>query len=122
MTRAVDILGLGHYVPEKIITNTDMEKIVETSDEWITERTGIKQRHIAAPEEATSDLAYNAAVEALKDAGVAPEELDLVIVGTASSDYIFPSTACLVQARLVLKTQLRLTRLQVAAVLFTALL
>ena len=100
MTRAVGILGLGHYVPEKIITNTDMEKIVETSDEWITERTGIKQRHIAAPEEATSDLAYNAAVEALKDAGVAPEELDLVIVGTASSDYIFPSTACLVQARL----------------------
>lgn len=67
MTRAVGILGLGHYVPEKIITNTDMEKIVETSDEWITERTGIKQRHIAAPEEATSDLAYNAAVEALKD-------------------------------------------------------
>ena len=66
MTRAVGILGLGHYVPEKIITNTDMEKIVETSDEWITERTGIKQRHIAAPEEATSDLAYNAAVEALK--------------------------------------------------------
>ena len=64
MTRAVGILGLGHYVPEKIITNTDMEKIVETSDEWITERTGIKQRHIAAPEEATSDLAYNAAVEA----------------------------------------------------------
>ena len=100
MTRAVGILGLGHYVPEKIITNTDMEKIVETSDEWITERTGIKQRHIPAPEEATSDLAYNAAVEALKDAGVAPEELDLVIVGTASSDYIFPSTACLVQARL----------------------
>ena len=100
MTRAVGILGLGHYVPEKIITNTDMEKIVETSDEWITERTGIKQPHIAAPEEATSDLAYNAAVEALKDAGVAPEELDLVIVGTASSDYIFPSTACLVQARL----------------------
>lgn len=122
MTRAVGILGLGHYVPEKIITNTDMEKIVETSDEWITERTGIKQRHIAAPEEATSDLAYNAAVEALKDAGVAPEELDLVIVGTASSDYIFPSTACLVQARLGAKTQLRLTWLQAVAVLFTALL
>ena len=122
MTRAVGILGLGHYVPEKIITNTDMEKIVETSDEWITERTGIKQRHIAAPEEATSDLAYNAAVEALKDAGVAPEELDLVIVGTASSDYIFPSTACLYRLVWVLKTQLRLTWLQAAAVLFTALL
>lgn len=90
MTRAVGILGLGHYVPEKIITNTDMEKIVETSDEWITERTGIKQRHIAAPEEATSDLAYNAAVEALKDAGVAPEELDLVIVGTVFLRLYFP--------------------------------
>ena len=84
MTRSVGILGVGHYVPEKIITNADMEKIVETSDQWITERTGIKQRHIAAPEEATSDLAYNAAMEALKDAGVAPEELDLVIVGTGS--------------------------------------
>lgn len=122
MTRAVGILGLGHYVPEKIITNTDMEKIVETSDEWITERTGIKQRHIAAPEEATSDLAYNAAVEALKDAGVAPEELDLVIVGTASSDYIFRPLPAWYRLVWVLKTQLRLTWLQAAAVLFTALL
>jgi len=76
------------------------EKMVETSDEWITERTGIKQRHIAAPEEATSDLAYNAAVKALEDAHVAAEDIDLVIVGTASSDHIFPSTACLVQARI----------------------
>ncbi len=100
MTRAVGILGVGHYVPEKIITNQDMEKMVETSDEWITERTGIKYRHVAAPEEATTDLAYNAAVIALADAGVAAEELDLVILATASSDYIFPSSACLVQARL----------------------
>ena len=65
MTRAVGILGVGHYVPEKTLTNFDLEKMVDTSDEWITERTGIKQRHIAAPEEATSDLAYNAAVKAL---------------------------------------------------------
>ena len=100
MTRAVGILGVGHYVPEKTLTNFDLEKMVDTSDEWITERTGIKQRHIAAPEEATSDLAYNAAVKALEDAKVSPEEIDLVIVGTASSDHIFPSTACLVQARL----------------------
>lgn len=100
MTRAVGILGMGHYVPEKILTNFDLEKMVETSDQWITERTGIKQRHIAAPEEATSDLCYNAAMVALKDAGVAPEELDLVIVATASPDHVFPSTACLVQDRI----------------------
>ena len=100
MTRAVGILGMGHYVPEKILTNFDLEKMVETSDQWITERTGIKQRHIAAPEEATSDLCYNAAIIALKDAGVAPEELDLVIVATASPDHVFPSTACLVQDRI----------------------
>ena len=100
MTRAVGILGMGHYVPEKTLTNFDLEKIVETSDQWITERTGIKQRHIAAPEEATSDLCYNAAMVALKDAGVAPEELDLVIVATASPDHVFPSTACLVQDRI----------------------
>ncbi len=100
MTRAVGILGMGHYVPEKILTNFDLEKMVETSDQWITERTGIKQRHIAAPEEATSDLCYNAAMIALKDAGVAPEEIDLVIVATASPDHVFPSTACLVQDRI----------------------
>lgn len=100
MTRAVGILGMGHYVPERILTNFDLEKMVETSDQWITERTGIKQRHIAAPEEATSDLCYNAAMIALNDAGVAPEELDLVIVATASPDHVFPSTACLVQDRI----------------------
>lgn len=100
MTRSVGILGVGHYVPEKILTNLDLEKMVDTSDEWITERTGIKQRHIAAENEATSDLAFNAAKAALADAGVSPEEIDLVIVGTASSDHAFPSTACLVQNRI----------------------
>lgn len=98
--KAVGILGIGCYVPEKVLTNQDLEKIVDTSDEWITERTGIKQRHIAAPEEATSDLATKAALMALEDAKTSPEEIDLVIVGTASSDHIFPSTACLVQARI----------------------
>ncbi|MDY6028929.1 MAG: beta-ketoacyl-ACP synthase III [Acidaminococcaceae bacterium] len=100
MTRAVGILGLGCYIPEKILTNADMEKLVDTSDEWITDRTGIKQRHIAAESEATTDLAYNAAVEALRDAGVTPDEIDLVILATASPDHIFPSSACLVQDRL----------------------
>lgn len=100
MTRAVGILGIGHYVPEKIVTNFDLEKIVDTSDEWITERTGIKQRHIAAPGQATSDMSLIAAQRALADAGVAAEELDLVILATASPDHAFPSTACLVQDRL----------------------
>lgn len=100
MMRSVGVLGIGHYVPEKVLTNFDLEKMVDTSDEWITERTGIKQRHIAAPEEATSDLSLKAAQKALEDAGVAPEEIDLVIVATASPDHAFPSTACLVQDRI----------------------
>ncbi len=100
MMRSVGILGIGHYVPEKILTNFDLEKMVDTSDEWITERTGIKQRHIAAAEEATSDLALNAGRKALADAGVKAEELDLIIVATASPDHAFPSTACLVQDRI----------------------
>lgn len=100
MMRSVGILGIGHYVPEKVLTNFDLEKMVDTSDEWITERTGIKQRHVAAPEEATSDLSLKAAQKALEDAGVAPEEIDLVIVATASPDHAFPSTACLVQDRI----------------------
>ncbi len=100
MTRAVGILGIGSYVPEKILTNNDLEKMVDTSDAWITERTGIKQRHIAAKDEATSDLALKAAAAALDDAGVKAEELDLVICATASPDHAFPSVACLVQERL----------------------
>ena len=76
------ILGTGFYVPEKILTNDDLSKIVDTSDEWITERTGIKERRIAADDEATSDLSMKAAEQALADAGVSPEELDLIIVCT----------------------------------------
>ena len=98
--KAVGIIGLGCYVPEKVLTNKDMEKIVDTNDEWIVDRTGIRERHIADPSEATSDLATNAARKALTDAGVSPEEIDLIIVATASPDMAFPSTACLVQANL----------------------
>lgn len=98
--RSVGILGLGSYVPEKTLTNFDLEKMVDTSDEWITERTGIKQRHIAADDEATSDMSLKAAEKALADAGVAPEEIDLIIVATASPDHAFPSTACLIQDRI----------------------
>ena len=92
MEKAVGILGLGCYVPEKVLTNHDLEKIVETSDEWIVERTGIKNRHIAAEGEATSDMSVIAAERALADAGVSPEEIELVIVATASADHAFPST------------------------------
>mgnify|MGYP000812309949 FL=1 len=77
MEKAVGILGLGCYVPEKVLTNHDLEKIVETSDEWIVERTGIKNRHIAAEGEATSDMSVIAAERALADAGVSPEEIEL---------------------------------------------
>lgn len=91
------IIGLGYYVPSRKITNADLEKMVDTSDEWITTRTGIKERRIAAKNEATSDLAANAAKEALKNAKVKAEDLDLIIVATATPDMQFPSTACLVQ-------------------------
>ena len=100
MTFAAGIIGIGCYLPEKKLTNQDLEKMVDTSDAWITERTGIKTRHIAAPDQATSDLAYEAAVRALADADTKPEELDLIIVATESPDYKYPSTACLLQARL----------------------
>ena len=91
------ILGTGFYVPEKIMTNADLEKIVETSDEWIVERTGIKERRIAEDNQPMSDLALRAAKDALADAGVAAEELDLIIVATLTSDRIIPSTACMIQ-------------------------
>ncbi len=100
MTRAVGILGMGYYVPEKIITNYDLEKIVDTSDQWITERTGIKQRHVAAENEATSDMSLIASEKALKDAGMSAEDIDLIILATTSPDHAFPSTACILQDRL----------------------
>ena len=98
--KKVGILGVGKYLPEKVLTNADLEKMVDTSDEWITTRTGIKERHIAAKDEATSDLAVNAAKQALKAAGLKAADLDLIIVGTVTPDMPFPSTAVIVQAKL----------------------
>ncbi len=94
------IVGTGSYSPSKVLTNKDLEKIVETSDQWIVERTGIRERHVAAPEEATSDLAYHASLRALEAAKVKAEDLDCIVVGTVTPDMQFPSTACLLQARL----------------------
>jgi 3-oxoacyl-[acyl-carrier-protein] synthase-3 len=94
------IAGTGSYLPEKILTNADLEGIVETSDEWITSRTGIKERRIAADDEATSDLATKAAQQAMEQAGVSADEIDLLIVATISPDMFFPSTACFVQRKL----------------------
>ncbi|MNO38088.1 3-oxoacyl-[acyl-carrier-protein] synthase 3 [compost metagenome] len=98
--RPVGIIGTGKYVPEKILTNSDLEKIVETNDEWIVSRTGIRERHIAAPHEATSDLAYEAALKALDSAGMKAEDLDLIIIATVTPDSAFPSTACILQDKL----------------------
>ncbi|MDR7865400.1 MAG: beta-ketoacyl-ACP synthase III [Sporomusaceae bacterium] len=96
----VGILGLGTYVPERILTNKDLEKMVDTSDEWIVERTGIRERRIAAPDQATSDLATIAAERALAEAKTSPDEIELIIACTATPDMFFPSVACLVQANL----------------------
>src|ERR671922_33445 len=91
----VSITGLGTYAPERVLTNDELAEIVDTSDEWITERTGIKERRIAAPEEAMTDLALPAARAALEQAGVKPEELDLIIVATVTPDMMFPTTGSL---------------------------
>ncbi len=96
----IKIRGTGSYAPEKILTNADLEKMVETNDEWIRTRTGICQRHIASPEQACSDLAERAARQALAMANVDPSELSAIIVATISPDHVFPSTACLLQHRL----------------------
>src|SRR5438094_8801451 len=98
--RTVSIIGTGSYVPEKILTNAELEKMVETSDEWITTRTGIKERRIAGKDEFTSDLAARAAMRAIQKAGISPGEIDLIIVATITPDMPFPSTACLVQQKI----------------------
>lgn len=97
---SVIIAGVGAYTPERILTNADLCKMVDTSDEWIRTRSGISERHIAGPDEATSDLALKAAAAALKDANIAASEVDLLIVATATPDYPLPSTACVVQHKL----------------------
>ena len=94
------IIGTGSYMPARVMTNEDLSKIVDTSDEWITTRTGIKERRIAAPDEATSDMASEAARRAMADAGVKPEDIQLIIVATVTSDMAFPSTACFVQKKI----------------------
>lgn len=96
----VGILGTGHYAPEKILTNHDLEKFVETTDEWIVERTGISQRHVVGEAVATSDIAVKAAEIALKNAGVSAADIELIIVATLTPDMIFPSAACVVQHKL----------------------
>jgi len=98
--RPCSIAGVGSYVPEKILTNADLEKIVETSDEWITTRTGIKERRIAAADEFTSDLAAKAARRAMEMAGVTAGQIDLIIVASITPDMPFPNTACLVQQKI----------------------
>ncbi len=94
------IVGTGKYLPEKILTNEDIEKMVDTSDEWIVSRTGIKERRVAAEEECSSSMGAAAAREALKEAGLAPTDLDLILVATVTPDAIFPSTACYIQNEL----------------------
>lgn len=94
------IKGTGSYLPEKVLTNQDLEKMVDTNDQWIRERTGIEQRHIAADGQTTCDLAEAAARKAIEAAGIGVDELDLIIVGTTTPDRVFPSTACLLQKRL----------------------
>jgi len=94
------VLGTGSYLPEKVVTNTDLEKIVDTTDEWIVERTGIERRHVAGDGELTSDLAVRAANRAMEAAGIGVEDVDLVIVATTTPDDTFPSTATKVQAAL----------------------
>lgn len=94
------IIGIGRYIPEKVVTNYDLEKIMDTSDEWIRTRTGIEERRIASDDMKTSDLGARAALEAIEDAKISPEEIDLIIVATATPDQSFPSVACVLQERL----------------------
>jgi 3-oxoacyl-[acyl-carrier-protein] synthase-3 len=98
--RRARITSLGRYVPERVMTNADLEKIVDTSDEWIRTRTGIERRHIVEPGTPTSAICVPAAVEALERRGIAASELDLIVVGTVTPDMVFPATACLVQEKL----------------------
>jgi len=100
LTNKIGILGIGSYLPEKVLSNIDLELMVDTSDEWIKERTGISYRRIAEKDVSTSDLAYEASKEALKMANLKPEDIDLIIGATVTPDMLFPSTACLVQKKL----------------------
>jgi 3-oxoacyl-[acyl-carrier-protein] synthase III len=98
--RTVSIIGTGSYLPEKILTNQDLSRMVDTSDEWITTRTGIKERRIAAKDEQTSDMATKAALKAMEQAEISAKEIDLILVATATPDMLFPATACFVQKKI----------------------
>ncbi len=98
--RPVRIAGLSTYVPPRVLTNADLEKLVDTSDEWILQRTGIRERHVVDPGIATSDLALEAAVGAVAQAGLTPADIEFIVVGTTTPDTIFPSTACVLQEKL----------------------
>src|ERR1043166_6814133 len=98
--RTVSIIGTGSYVPEKILTNADLSRIVDTSDDWITTRTGIKERRIAAKDENTSDMATKATLKAMEQANISAKEIDLILVATATPDMLFPATACFVQKKI----------------------
>jgi 3-oxoacyl-[acyl-carrier-protein] synthase III len=102
--KKVSICGVGHYAPERIITNDYLATIVDTNDEWIRTRTGIQSRHFIAPDETTSDMAAKAADMAMKDANMNPEDIDLVVLGTSSPDMLYPSTACVVCDKLHLQS------------------
>ena len=97
------IAGIGSFLPEKVVTNKDLEKVMDTSDEWIQERTGIKRRHIVDDSEFTSTIGVEAARRAMSDAGVSAEDIDLIVVGTCTPDKVFPSTACIIQHQLGIK-------------------
>jgi len=98
--RTASIIGTGSYVPERVITNADLEKLVDTSDEWIVSRTGIRERRIAETGMTTSEMAARAAHSAMENGGVSPEEIDLIICATCTPDMFFPNTACFVQAKI----------------------
>jgi 3-oxoacyl-[acyl-carrier-protein] synthase-3 len=100
MTRYASIVGTGSYLPENTLTNLDLERMVDTSDEWIVSRTGIRERHLAEAHHATSDLAVRAGERALACAGLTPADIDLLIVGTSTPDHLFPSSACITQAKM----------------------
>ncbi len=98
--RTVSIIGTGSYLPEKVLTNADLSKVVDTSDEWITTRTGIKERRMAGKDEHTSDMAAKAALKAMEQARISAADIDLILVATATPDMLFPSTACFVQKKI----------------------
>ncbi len=94
------IAGLATYVPPRLLTNADLEKMVDTTDEWILQRTGIRERHVVDPGVATSDLAKEAALAAIAQAGLTPDDIGFIVVGTTTPDMMFPSTACLLQHKI----------------------